>query len=160
VAAVRGGRAWVSGSQGALSSPIFYHWTGASWVRLPRPGIGGDNVFAGGISASTDPDVWGLLANAAAAAHWNGRCRRRFTFGTRQTTAIGGLVALRPGLAWVFSHDFNASTDTAWRFNGSVFSSRSLPADVNGAGFAGLVSASSPANVWAWALTEVTDKWV
>jgi len=154
VVAVPGGRAWVTGSHGTLiTSPLFYHWTGARWVKIPRPGVNANNVFAASVSATSDTNVWGALSNGGGVDHWNGHIWERFFFGTPQTAAIGGVAAVGRHLGWAFTHDFNANTNTARLFNGSTFGSQPLPALVDGDGQVNQVSAASRSDIWAWAIT-------
>jgi hypothetical protein len=162
VAAVSGGKAWVSGGAGtSLISPLFYHWTGSKWLKSVPPAVSGSSVWAQDISASSDSNVWSGLANSAVFDHWNGHKWTQVSFGTTDAARASGVVAIGRHQARAFTTDFTISPfqDTAHFFNGSAWTSAMAPAQVDADGTFISISASSAANIWAWAFDPVLHRW-
>jgi hypothetical protein len=147
VTAVSASDAWAGGSTPA-QTPVLYHWDGRRWLTVPRPGTAG--WFASSVSASAPGNVWAAISNGDAVDHWNGRAWTRTSFGAPSGTLIGGVVTLGPRDTWAFSYNESTQRETAHHFNGRSWRSGPLPASVDGGGEAGLVSASSAADIWAF----------
>jgi hypothetical protein len=160
VVAVKGGTAWVSGGHGTPNlAPLLLRRVGAKWITVLRPGIRFATVWATSLSGTSDTNVWTSIANSASVDHWNGSSWTRSTFGAQATVRVGGVVAVGLHKAWVFTHDFNASTETSWFFNGSAFLDTPFPLTIDTCGEVNNVSSSSPSNVWGWAINPVTHSW-
>jgi len=160
VVAVKGGRAWVSGGLGYPNTvPLLLHRVGTKWITVLRPGMPSSFILATSLSATSDTNVWTQIANSDAVDHWNGSAWTRFHFGGVDTARTSNVVAVGMHDAWVFTHNFNTSTETSEFFDGSAFNDASFPAFIGGVGAINQVSASSPSNVWGLANEPVTQKW-
>jgi hypothetical protein len=156
-----GGLVWVSGSSGSpFSHPLFYHLSNGKWVKISRPGVSGNSIFAEDISASSDSNVWSALGNGAAFDHWNGHVWNRVSFGTTANAAADSVLAVGPNRAWAFTTDFSVSPiqETAHFFNGSTWTSTPLPG-VPDSDAGDQISASSASNAWTWAIDPVQHTW-
>jgi hypothetical protein len=154
VVAFRSGRAWISGGHGSpYATPFLLHRVGTKWTMVSRPGIEATNVFGNNLSATSDTNVWMSIANGAAVDGWNGSWFRQ-SFGTPGTVAVGGVAAVGPHSVWVFTHDFNASTESVWFGGiGQKFIGAPFPATIDSCSPVNAVSASSGSNIWGWAIT-------
>ena len=110
------------------------------------------------MSASAPGNVWAAISNGDAVDHWNGRTWTRTSFGAPSGTLISGVITLSPRDTWAFSYNESSKRETAHHFNGRSWSSGPLPATVDGGGEAGLVSASSAADIWTFGAAQGT--WV
>jgi hypothetical protein len=160
VTALPAGKAWVSAGTGTTTTtPLFYHRTGGKWVKIPRPGIASDNVFATDVSASTDTNVWGGLANASAVDHWNGHAWNRVSFSSTLDTAVDGVLAFSTNKARVFTFDFTTQQPAVNYVNGTTWTSKVLPIEVDADGFVNAVSESSGSNIWTLAFDPGLHRW-
>lgn len=160
VTALPGGKAWAGGSAGSSTlSPVFYHLTGGKWVKVPRPGIGSNNVFIGDVSAGADTNVWGAVENGSAVDHWNGHTWNRISFSKTLAISIDGVLAFGTNSARVFTFNFTTMQEKVHSFIGTKSTSRVLPAEVDGDSSVNLVSASSGSNIWAWSFDPVLHHW-
>ena len=156
------GRAWVSGSSGTpFSHPLFYRLSKGKWVKIARPGVSGNSIFAEDISASSDSNVWSALANGGAFDHWNGHAWNRVSFGTSANAAANTVLALRSNHAWAFTTDFSVdpTQETAHFFNGSIWTSQPLAGLPDSDASFDQISASSATNAWTWAIDATTHTW-
>lgn len=160
IATLPGGKAWISGGRGAtVFTPVFYHRVGDRWVRMPRPGIGSGSVFGADISASTDANVWGALANGSAVDHWNGNAWTRFSFSATLDTGIDGVLAFGTNHAKVFTFDFTTKQPAVHTYDGTHWTTKMLPADVDADGDVNMVTASFSSNIWTWAIDPGLLRW-
>jgi hypothetical protein len=148
VIGLRGGTAWAGGESSA-QTPVLYHLNGKKWQAVSLPGPSG--TFVAQLSASSPSNVWAALANEPLVA--------RLTPGGWVTTSFanGGdaistssVVTTGPKNTWVLAYDFTTMQPYAEHFNGSHWTKSPLPALVDCDCSSHDVSASSPANIWAW----------
>jgi hypothetical protein len=151
VVALPGGSAWVSGETPG-QTPELWHLHGGHWSTVGLPG--GTGTFAGQLSATTTKNVWVTLENEPDVAHLTHRgwLLHSFAIGS-DDVLMNGVVTLGASNVWAFSYDTDTKLAYANHYNGSKWISTTLPAGVDGNSLVGLVSASSPSDIWTLAST-------
>jgi hypothetical protein len=160
VVALKSGRVWVSGGLGYPNTvPLLLHRVGTKWITILRPGMPSTYVWATSLSATSDTNVWAQIVNSDAVDHWNGSSWTRFHFGGVDTARTSNVVAVGMHDAWLFTHNFNTSTETSEFFDGSAFHDASFPVFIGGySAPVNWVSASSPSNIWGVGYDPLTQK--
>ena len=157
IAAFRGSPAWVGGGTPA-EAPVAYHLVRGTLhpVALPGP----TPSFVNSMSATSPTNVWASLSNAPGGPvvrlTKHGWVAHTFPIGTDQILA-DGVVTLSPKDTWAFNYDVITKTGYAYHYNGLSWHRQALPASVDANSDTGLVSGSSPSNIWA--LTFVKNRY-
>lgn len=158
ISTLPGDEAWVTGGAGTPSSaPLFYNRAAGAWVRLPRPAVAAGSEFGGDVSANLDTNAWGVIENGAAVDHWNGHGWHRFAWAPG--TGINGVLAFGKNRARVFTFDFTSKTESVRLYDGHTWTTKALPAEIDGDSIANLTGQSSGSSIWAWSLDPAHNRW-
>jgi len=147
VVAFSNGTAW-AGGQSPSHEPLLYQLTGTGWHSTTLSGSKGSYVSE--LSATSPTNVWAALGGSPKVAALTPKGWATATFSSSvDTIVINGIVTTGPSNTWAFAFDSTVGLAYALHFNGKSWNAMALPDEVAAKGVTGLVSASSPTNIWA-----------
>jgi hypothetical protein len=154
--------AWAVGFSGSLKT-LTLHWNGSSWVKVPGPSPGGENLL-NGVSTLSGSDAWAVGSYSSSAGirtlvlHWNGirwsqvpSPSPEVVDGTflQSVSAVSAADVWAAG--WYYLTGGEASNTLMLHWNGTRWS-RVHSANPVHLGFNSLNGVSAPSNRAAWAV--------